>query len=58
MEKSGVSKNIGAFEQVFEDLDIKTADLNGALEGVMGETSADRSAVDDLLNQMSSEMGL
>ena len=36
------------FEKVFEDLDVKTADINGALENVVG-SSIDQSEVNQLL---------
>ena len=44
MEKSGISKNMAAFEKVFEDLDVKTADLTGAIESATAD-SADADAV-------------
>ena len=38
MQKNGISKNMGAFEKVFEDLDVKTADITGAISSATGET--------------------
>ena len=58
MEKSGIHKNMAAFESIFEDLDVNAAGLSGVLDGVMGESAADAGAVNDLLNQMQGEMGL
>ena len=45
------------FEKVFEDLDVKTADINGALESVTG-SSVQQDEVSTLLQQMMAEQGL
>ena len=45
------------FEKVFEDLDVKTADINGALESVTG-SSVQQDEVSSLLQQMMAEQGL
>ncbi len=45
--------NIGEFEKVFEDLDVKVEEMNGALEGVYG-TSIDNGEVNDLLAELGS----
>ena len=58
MEKSGVSTNMASFEKVFEDLDVTSATINGALDNVGGISSSDQSAVTELLNQMQAEMAL
>jgi hypothetical protein len=42
------------FEQVFEDLDVKTADITGALESVTG-SSVQQDEVNVLLQQMMAE---
>jgi hypothetical protein len=34
MDSIGVSGSIGEFEKVFEDLDVKVEEMNGALDGV------------------------
>ena len=36
MQKSGITANIAAFEKVFEDLDVTTESLSGALDSVAG----------------------
>ena len=36
MNKMGISEQMVNFEKVFEDLDVKTEDLPGALESVTG----------------------
>lgn len=45
------------FEKVFEDLDVKTSDINGVLESVTG-SSIQQEEVNDLLNQMMAEQGV
>lgn len=45
------------FEKVFEDLDVKTADITGVLDNVTG-SSVQSEEVNDLLNQMMSEQGI
>jgi hypothetical protein len=42
---------------VFEDMDVKTEELNGALENVYG-TSIDQSEVTNLLNEMRDAHGM
>ena len=46
--------NIGEFEKVFEDLDVKVEEMNGALDGVYG-SSIDNVEVNDLLAEMGSQ---
>jgi hypothetical protein len=36
MQKSGITQNMAAFEKVFEDLDVQTESLTGALDSVAG----------------------
>ena len=57
MEKNGISKNMAAFEKVFEDLDVQTADLTGAISSATA-TSADQDAVNQLLQQMQSDQAV
>ncbi len=45
------------FESVFEDLDVKTADITGTLESVTG-SSVQQDEVNVLLQQMMAEQGL
>ena len=46
------------FEKVFEDLDVNVAGMNGALEGAVGQSAGDQSAVTELLQQLQAEAGL
>ena len=48
---------MAAFEKVFEDLDVQTADLTGAISSATA-TSADQDAVSQLLQQMQSDQAL
>jgi hypothetical protein len=38
MNKMGVSEQMAKFESVFEDLDVKVADVTGALDNVVGSS--------------------
>ena len=51
MDSLGVAGSIGSFEQVFEDMDVKTGDMNAALDNIYS-TSIDNGEVMELLNQM------
>ena len=51
-----MNKNMADFEKVFEDLDVKTADLNGALESSVGVQ--DSEAVTNLLAEMQGQNAL
>ena len=51
MDSLGVAGSIGSFEQVFEDMDVKTGDMNAALDNIYS-TSIDNSEVMELLTQM------
>lgn len=57
MNKMKISENMANFEQVFEDLDVKAADINGVLESVTG-SSVQQDEVTDLLNQMMEAQGM
>ena len=48
---------MASFEKVFEDLDVKTEELNGALEGVYS-TTIDEGEVSNLLNEMKDVHGM
>lgn len=45
------------FERVFEDLDVKVADVTGALDNVTG-SSIQQDEVNSLLQQMMAEQGI
>lgn len=51
MDSLGVAGSIGSFEQVFEDMDVKTGDMNAALDNIYS-TSIDNGEVMELLTQM------
>ena len=57
MEKSGIHKNMASFEKVFEDLDVKTEDITGAISNATADT-ADSDAVNQLLQQMQADAAL
>ena len=54
MDAIGVAGSIGDFEKVFEDLDVKTGDMNAALDNIYS-TSIDNGEVMTLLQQMMDE---
>ena len=54
MDGNGAMSNIAEFEKVFEDLDVKTEEMNTALDGVSG-SSMDNGEVMALLQQMQAE---
>ena len=43
---------MAAFEKVFEDLDVKTEDMTGALNSATGVSSEDNEAINNLLAEM------
>lgn len=51
MDAMNAGASAASFEQVFEDMDVKTADMNGALDSMTG-SSVDNGEVMELLNQM------
>ena len=52
LEKGKIGKNMAAFEKVFEDLDVKTEDMTGALNSATGVSSEDSEAINNLLAEM------
>lgn len=48
MEKSGVANSIGDFEKIFEDMEVKTGEMDAALENVYS-TSIDQTEVNSLM---------
>ena len=52
-----IAGSIGDFEKVFEDLDVKTEEMNGALDNVYA-TSVDNDEVMNLLNEMRDQVGM
>lgn len=57
MNKMNISEQMSNFEQVFENLDVKTADITGILDSVTG-SSVQTDEVNVLLQQMMAEQGL
>lgn len=51
MDAIGAAGSIGDFEKVFEDMDVKTEEMTGALDNVYS-TSIDNGEVMNLLNEM------
>ena len=51
MEKIGISKAINDFDQVFEELDVKTDSMNTALDGVYSST-IDQGSVETYMKQL------
>ena len=51
MNSAGISNSVGDFEKVFEDMDVKVAEMDGAMENVYG-TTIDAAEVDNLLSEM------
>ena len=58
MNASGITKNMAAFEKVFEDLDVNVESMTGALDSVTGQSAADQNEVANLLAQLKAEAGL
>ncbi len=54
MNKMDVSQQMQNFEQVFENLDVKTDEITGSLESVTG-SSVDQTEVESLISQMQAE---
>ena len=48
MDKMGLGKNVAEFEKVFEDMDVKVGEIDGALDGIY-EGAVDQTAVNALL---------
>ena len=57
MDSLGIGQNISEFEKVFEDLDVKTEEMNGALDNVYA-TTIDQSEVSSLLQEMKDAHGM
>ena len=51
MEKMGISSSIGEFEKVFEDMEVKTGEMDAMMDGVY-EGSIDRTEVDSLFQEI------
>ncbi len=57
MDAVGINQSIGDFEKVFEDLDVKTGELNDALENV-SSTAVDQNEINSLLDEMRDAHGM
>ena len=57
MEKNGIANNVADFEKIFEDMEVKTGEMDAALENVYG-TSIDQGEVTNLLQQVQEEAGM
>ncbi len=56
-DKLQVGASINDFENIFESLDVKTEELNGALEGI-SSNQIDQDEVTNLLNEMRDAQGM
>ena len=54
MDAAGISGSVGEFEKVFEDMDVKTAEMDAAMESMYGG-SIDTGEVNNLLGEIQSE---
>ena len=52
-----VAGSIGDFEKVFEDMDVKTHEMNGALDNVYS-AAIDNNEVNNLLNEMRDQVSM
>lgn len=57
MDKMGLGQSMEQFQKIFEDLDVKTADMGQSLEDVY-QGSLDQGAVDNLVKQVADEHNL
>ena len=57
MEKSGVSNSIADFEKVFEDMEVKTGEMDSAMDNIYS-TSIDQGEVSSLMQQVQEEAGI
>ena len=57
MDKMGVHGSIEKFERLFEDMDVKTEELNGALDSVYN-SAVDQSEVNALIEEVKDESGM
>ena len=51
MDSNGIANDVSSFEKIFEDMEVKTAEMDGALNTVYA-SSLDQSAVTNLLAEM------
>ena len=54
MDANGIGSTISEFEKVFEDMDVKTAEMDSAMENMYG-ASIDAGEVTNLLSEIQSE---
>ena len=57
MDAVGINSSINEFENVFETLDVKVEELNGAMDGVYS-SAIDNDEVSNLLQEMQSANGM
>jgi len=57
MDAMGINASMDQFQKVFEDLDVKTEELNGALDNVYS-TTIDQSEVNNLIEEMKDAHGM
>ena len=57
MEKAGISNSVSEFEKVFEDMEVKTTEMDQAMDNVYS-SSIDQGEVNSLLTQLADENGM
>ena len=57
MDSLGIGQNISDFERVFEDMDVKVEEMNGAMDNIYA-TTIDQSEVSNLLQEMKDAHGM
>ena len=57
MNSAGIGKDMAKFEKVFEDMEVKTGEMDAALENVYG-SAIPQDEVNSLLQEMQSESAM
>ena len=57
MEKSGIANSVTDFEKIFEDMEVKTGEMDAALDNIYS-TSIDQTEVSQLMQQVQEEAGM
>ena len=57
MEKAGINQSVSEFEKVFEDMEVKTQEIDQAMDNVY-QTSIDTGEVNNLLQELADQNGM
>ena len=57
MNSAGIMGSVGEFEKVFEDMDVKTAEMDAAMDNVYSST-IDAGEVENLIGEMTGAVAL